>query len=104
MPRYVYRFLPHHTLKVIPTDAKPIKVRITDEYIDIDEWLDDTGPMWRDITRTDDIADLLIHRNKRHLQQTDIEGGISKSEAILKVRSEHGLSKFNDDILAGKAI
>jgi hypothetical protein len=29
---YVYRFLPHHTLKVIPADAKPIKVRITDEY------------------------------------------------------------------------
>jgi hypothetical protein len=67
-PKHRHRFFSHHTLKVIPSDAVPITVQIYDDHIDIDTFLDDSQPMWRDVTKTDEIADLLICRNKRHLQ------------------------------------
>jgi hypothetical protein len=57
--------------------------------------------MWRDVTDSGEIKRLLLARNKRHLQQADIEGGTSSTPIMKLVRSEHGLSSFNDQILNG---
>ncbi|KAL7503770.1 hypothetical protein ACHAXN_002965 [Cyclotella atomus] len=57
--------------------------------------------MWRDVTDSGEIKRLLLARNKRHLQQADIEGGTSSTPTMKLVRSEHGLSSFNDQILNG---
>ena len=97
-----HEYFRHHTLKVVPDDAVPISVTTHDECIVIDEFLPNTQPMWRDITSTKDIEDHLLWRNKRHLQQTAIEGGTSTTEVLRRVRADHGLSSFNDDILEGK--
>ena len=97
-----HEYFRHHTLKVVPDDAVPISVTSHDECIVIDEFLPNTQPMWRDITSTKDIEDHLLWRNKRHLQQTAIEGGTSATEVLRRVRADHGLSSFNDDILEGK--
>ncbi|KAL3795119.1 hypothetical protein ACHAWO_003820 [Cyclotella atomus] len=50
---------------------------------------------------SEEIKRLLLARNKRHLQQADIEGGTSSTPIMKLVRSEHGLSTFNDQILNG---
>jgi hypothetical protein len=94
-------FFTHHTLKVVPHDATPIEVTITDEHIEITSHLATDHPMWQDVTSTDEIKRLLLARNKRHLQQADIEGGTSSTPIMKKVRSNHGLSEFNDQILDG---
>ncbi|KAL3796822.1 hypothetical protein ACHAWO_002060 [Cyclotella atomus] len=99
---YDNRYFTHHTLKVVPPDAVPVEVRKTNEYIEIASFVDTTEPMWRDVTNPVEIKRLLLARNKRHLQQADIEGGTSSTPIMRLVQSEHGLSSFNDQILQGK--
>jgi len=77
-------------------------VRKTEDYIEIVSFIETTEPMWRDVTNPSEIKRLLLARNKRHLQQADIEGGTSSTPIMRMVRSEHGLSSFNDQILQGK--
>ena len=98
------RYCTHHTLKVIPDDACPIKVDVTPTHISILEMLPRPDTIWKDVTNISEIEQYLILRNKRHLQQVDIEGGTSASDVMMKVRAEHGLSQFNEDIIAGKPI
>ncbi|KAL3777849.1 hypothetical protein ACHAWO_012168 [Cyclotella atomus] len=99
--RYHDKYLTHHTLKVIPPDAVPVEVAKTREYIEITSFIITNEPMWRDVTDSEEIKRLLLARNKRHLQQADIEGGTSSTPIMKLVRSEHGLSTFNDQILNG---
>ena len=91
----------HHTLKVVPDDAVPVLVEKSTTQIEITDFPEVVEPMWRDVTDTEEIKHLLLARNKRHLQQADIEGGTSSTPLMKLVRSEHGLSKFNDSILNG---
>ena len=99
--RYHDKYLTHHTLKVIPPDAVPVEVAKTREYIEITSFIITNEPMWRNVTDSEEIKRLLLARNKRHLQQADIEGGTSSTPIMKLVRSEHGLSTFNDQILNG---
>jgi hypothetical protein len=94
-------YFTHHTLKVVPPDAIPIEVQISDESIEIISHLPEDNPMWTEITDSDEIKRLLLGRNKRHLQQADIEGGTSSTPIMKQVRSQHGLSPLNDQILNG---
>ena len=96
------KYCTHHTLKVIPEDACPITVDRSDSHISIAEILPRPASIWKDVTTISEIEKNLIFRNKRHLQQVDIEGGTSASSVMMKVRAEHGLSQFAEDIIAGK--
>lgn len=97
-------FFSHHTLKVLPAGATPVRVEQEQEGIRIVEHLPKIDQMWKDITTPEELEQLLLWRNKRHLQQTDREGGISDCDAMRQLRSEYGLSELNDNILAGKQI
>jgi hypothetical protein len=85
----------------VPPDAIPVEVARTNDHIEIASFLTTNEPMWRDVTDSGEIKRLLLARNKRHLQQADIEGGTSSTPIMKLVRSEHGLSSFNDQILNG---
>ena len=98
------KYFTHHTLKVVPPDAAPIEVNITEHFIEVQSFITPSEPMWRDVTNSDEIKRLLLARNKRHLQQADIEGGTSSTPIMKKVRSEYGLSTFNDQILNGSMV
>jgi hypothetical protein len=97
-------FFSHHTLKVLPAGATPVQVEQEQEGIRIVEHLPKIDQMWKDITTPEELEQLLLWRNKRHLQQIDREGGISDCDAMRQLRSEYGLSELNDNILAGKQI
>ena len=94
----------HHTLKVITEDATPISVTKYPEHIRIDTFHDKPTTIWKDITSAEEVETYLLLRNKRHLQQADIEGGVSSSNIMRKIRSEHGLSEFNERILRGEKV
>jgi hypothetical protein len=94
----------HHTLKVLPAGATPIKVEYEQDGIRIVEHLPKMDHMWKDITTPEELERLLLWQNKHHLQQTDREGGISDCDAMQELRSEYGLSELNDNTLAGKKI
>ena len=102
--QYNDKYFTHHTLKVVPPDAVPIEVLQTDDFIEIASFIQSETPMWLDVTDSDEIKKLLLARNKRHLQQADIEGGTSSTPIMKQVRSDHGLSEFNDQILNGNLI
>ena len=97
-PRWALKYFTHHTLKVVPPDAVPIEVLQTDDFIEIASFIQSETPMWLDVTNSDEIKKLLLARNKRHLQQADIEGGTSSTPIMKQVRSDHGLSEFNNHI------
>ena len=97
-------YFPHHTLKVLPADATPIRVGLEQDGIRILEYLPKPTHMWKDVTTPAELERILLWRNKRHLQQVDREGGISSSDAMRQVCSDYGLSELNDNILAGKTI
>jgi hypothetical protein len=72
-------FYRHHTLKVPATDVVLVKVDVDTETSRwrILESLPTPRSMWIDVTSQAEIEDALLRRNKRHLQQTAREEGIS---------------------------
>lgn len=89
---------------MIPDDACPVEVEETPTSFVVTKVLPRPPTIWKDVTNTAEIEKYLILRNKRHLQQVDIEGGTSACPIMQKVRSEHGLSQFNEDIISGKPV
>ena len=95
----LHMYYTHHTLKVIQDDAIPIEVSRLPDAIHIDSFNSTPSTIWNDVTSSEQIEGALLFRNKRHLQQADIEGGVSSSNIMRKIRSEHGLSTFNERII-----
>jgi len=98
------RFLAHHTLKVIPTDAMqvtvyPWKRRGNLRGYRMSEGLP-IGPIkWKRITNKDEMETLLLERNKRHLQQMARENTPPTQQYFQKVLSEYGTSDTTSRIL-----
>ena len=97
-------FFTHHTLKVLPDDAMPIEVSQTSQSITITARLPKIDRLWKDVTVQSDIEKLLLWRNKRHLQQADIEGRDSNLEVMKELRNTQGISALCDDILQGRDV
>ncbi|KAL7551610.1 hypothetical protein ACHAWF_018082 [Thalassiosira exigua] len=96
-------FFRHHTLKVIPKDAECIEVTIdgaTDRW-KITRRVPPPNVLWRDVTSQAEMENLILERNKRHLQQMAIEDGPSESEPLLSMRDNYGFNKMTKDILDG---
>ncbi len=96
-------FFPHHTLKVTSPDATLVKVRLTDNP---PRWhITDTLPtpvtLWIDVTSQEDIEAHLLRRNKRHLEQTSREQGISTGPLLSDLRDNNGVNPLATDILDG---
>ena len=60
-----------------------------------------TGSIWRDVTSQQEMESLLIERNKRHLQQTEVEGGASTKSPLTDMRRNYGFNETSQRILEG---
>lgn len=58
--------------------------------------------MWESITKPTEIEKRLLARNKRHLQQTYIEGGASAEAPMSDFLSNHGIGEASKALLSGK--
>ena len=92
----------HHTLKVPPPDSVPVEIVRSDDWLILDKYLPPVESLWTDVTGAEDIENLLLTRNKRHLQQTAMEEGISTEPLLSSIREDFGLSREADNILQGR--
>lgn len=96
-------FFNHHTLKVLPQDSEP--VRVTYDSMSNGWCIVETLPLnealWEDITAQEEIEAHLLRRNKRHLEQTDREQGISTQQLFRDIRAQDGINPLTADILDG---
>jgi ribonuclease HI len=95
-------FYSHHTLKVPPPVVELVVVKKSDDWLIIDKFLPTPATIWKDVTKQSDLEGLLVSRNKRHLQQTAYEEGISTEETLTTLRRQHGLSDDAEKVLNGE--
>ena len=96
-------FFTHHTLKVLAPDAVLVRVGRTQAP---PRWkvittLPRPENLWIDITAQEEIEDHLIRWNKRHLEQTSREQGISTTPLLADIRAMNGINPLTSDILDG---
>ena len=95
-------FYPHHTLRVFPEDYELVRVsQDTNSHWVINQVLIDPGNVWVRVTSGEDIHRILLERNKRHLQQTSMEGGSSNQEPFLSLRENYGVNDMSRQLLEG---
>ena len=96
-------FFSHHTLKVIAPDAELVTVTQTDDppRWHITATLPTPTTLWTDITSQEEIEAHLLRRNKRHLEQTSREQGISTAPLLSDIRENNGINPLVMDILDG---
>ena len=96
-------FFTHHTLKVLPDDVELVEVEQDDETdsIYVTQFLPGPDTIWEDVTSQDLIEQHLLRRNKRHLEQTFREQGISTHPLFQDIRAQHGINPLTADLLDG---
>ena len=87
----------------VPIDAMTALVSAIDlgEYV-LDEVLQIPAEVWSDVTSQTTIETGLLERNKRHLQQTEIEGGTNTGPVMSELKKDMGLSHATDLLLDGE--
>lgn len=96
----------HHTLKIPASDVVLVQVDVDKETHRwrITETLPTPQSMWVDITSQTEIEQALLRRNKRHLQQTAREGGISTRLPMTALRQNYGYNDLATKVLEGTQI
>lgn len=96
----------HHTLKVPSSDVVLVLIGIDEctQRWKITATLPTPKSMWYDVTSQTDIEQALLRRNKRHLQQTAKEEGISTRPPLTHLRENFGLNPMTRMILQGDTI
>lgn len=89
-------------MRILGKDAQPVAVtrleepqrwKITERY--------DRPPKWREVTSQYELEEVLMERNKRHLQQTALEEGVSTREPLTTMRENHGFNEISRMVLEG---
>ena len=99
-------FYRHHTLKVPASDVILVNVDIdqdTNRWT-ITETLPTPPTMWVDVTSQTEIERALLARNKRHLQQTAREEGISTRPPLATLKLNDGFNDMSTAILNGTSL
>lgn len=96
-------FFTHHTLKVLPDDAELVEVDHDEETdsIIVSNQLPRPPVLWEDISSQELIEQHLLRRNKRHLEQTSRESGVSTQPLLQDIRMNHGINPLTEDLLDG---
>jgi hypothetical protein len=96
-------FFTHHTLKVLAPDAELVTVSRTEDQSrwTITAVLPQPASYWTDVTSQEEIESHLLRRNKRHLEQTSREQGISTGPLLTDIRANNGFNPLTADILDG---
>ena len=97
-------FFTHHSLKVLPEDDVSLVTVTTDpttSRLVIDEILDKPQSLWREVTAPNEIEEWITMRNRRHLQQSSIEGGMISHPIFEDMRKDFGVNAVSTSILDG---
>ncbi|KAL7548720.1 hypothetical protein ACHAWF_017511 [Thalassiosira exigua] len=94
-------FFQHHVLKVIPDDAREVKVCYEPEGIRRVGTLG-RGISWKRLTEKSEMEAHLLRRNKRHLQQVAMEPTPPSQGYFESILSEFGTLNAADDLLEGE--
>ena len=97
-----HTFKTHHTLKILPPDVILVTTRHYNDHIQITGVLANPVHTWRDIMKPSEMERLLLERNRRHLQQTTIEGGASNTYPMPQFRQTMGMNTHTHDLLQGQ--
>jgi hypothetical protein len=98
-------FFPHHTLKVLEGDAVQVNVALlpSEQGYSITNKLPEAN-FWRDVTDQKELEDLLLQRNKPHLQQIEMEEGPSTRPPISDLCKNFGINPTVDELLENGTI
>jgi hypothetical protein len=77
-------------------------VRLNNKHLQITGVLPKPSHTRKDITTLTEIEKLLLEQNKRHLQQTIIEGGTSNAYPMPMFQQDMGISTVTDSLLSGQ--
>jgi hypothetical protein len=99
-------FCRHHTLKVPASDIALVEVQLDAQTHRwrITRTLPTPRTFWVDITSQKEIESALLFRNKRHLQQTAREEGISTIPPMSILRQNNGFNDMATKVLEGAPI
>jgi hypothetical protein len=89
------KLLPQDAIRVTVTQAPPHnRWTITDRILN-------DSPIWEDLDSQESIEISLLARNRRHLEQTAREQGISTFPPLSTIRGNFGINPLTDGILDG---
>ncbi|KAL7430492.1 hypothetical protein ACHAXH_001865 [Discostella pseudostelligera] len=96
-------FHTYHTIKILPDDVQLVDVECIPPH---NRWtilrtLPHATTFWRDIKSQDKLEAHLLDHNRRHLEQTSREGGISTRLPLTLVRQNYGINPLTEQILDG---
>jgi hypothetical protein len=94
----------HHTLKVLPADSVLVTVHTTNESHQITGVIPKPKHMWQEIKTPSKMETLLLKRNRRHLQQTMLEGGASNNYLMPSFREGMGINTNTNNLLQGNCV
>lgn len=95
IPTHPWRFYSHHHLKVPHDDIVHAQVSLQGEFY-ILEAIFRPDQIWRNVTEPSEIEQLLLERNRRHLQQAVVEEGRTQNPLIQAMMGGHGTDLLND--------
>jgi hypothetical protein len=102
IPDSPWIFYKHHHLKVPHDDIVEAQVEPSEDHL-ILKAVALPSQIWRTVTDTAEIESLLLERNKRHLQQSDVEEGRVHNPIIQSLLPNHGTDLL-DEVLNGSNI
>lgn len=97
-------FFTHHTLKILPEDVELVDVDLDKDTdsIYITGYLPKPPSIWEDVTSQELFEQYLLKWNKRHLEQTSRERGISTQPLFQDIRTNQGINPLTaEDLLDG---
>ena len=85
-----------------PKDARAVSVTPDGVGYKVVQKYDFSADIWSDVTSQEEIESQIMARNKRHLQHTAREGGITTGKLMHEIQANHGLNPRADDLLLGR--
>ena len=91
---------------MISSDAVLVNVGLNTETqrYHVLEILPKPQQLWRDVTSPTEIEQIILERDKRHLQQVAIEGGLVDHPIKIALRQENGVGVAAENLFAGRPI
>lgn len=94
-------FYTHSSLKVPPQDIVEVKIQLHTSAIQITQ-LSDQLISWKKVTNKIELENIIVERNKKHLQQVAMEEAPPLQPKFQKLLDDYGCGPNSNKILDGK--
>ena len=99
-------FHTYHTIKILPDNAIRVTIATVPPHnrLTITSRIHRDEPIWSDVGSQENIEICLLARNRRHLEQTAREQGISTGPPLTTLRENFGFNPFSEGVLHGNYV